>query len=618
MTDPGLVERAVGGAPVELRVAGVAVPAAALGPVTIRHGRRDLDSRPSAATLTAVLDAAGLDPLPGLGATVTVELTAAAVAAFGVTGSRRRFTGRVSDLRVAPVVGVHGPARLTLVAVGTRARLGVLRVGDVPWPVELDGARAGRVLAAAAALDPSLLVPAGQQTPGTVRVLARDVDRLPALRLLDELAADTGGELVETRAGELAWRDAAARTNALPAVTLTARDALARTTWSLDARGMVNRLSVAYGDEPAGGRQAEVETSDPVAAGVHGWSEARHATQLADLAAAASRATEVVGRRSRPRWTVDGLTVELVRGVPPATAGALLGLDQGSLVAVTGLPTTGPTSSSRLWVEGWTEQLTRDHWTLAFDVVDYAAAAPPPRWADVPTRTAPSDLEPAARDDPTSTTYWQARHSATTGNAAGTTITLTREGSAPPYAGGYTLPSTLSNLLLRRGYTTSLRLAGLVGQVVDVAADVEQPAGTTAQAFLIVQGTDSTTGAATYAVHYGPTHTAPASGRHVVTHRRQLLAGEVGYWPGVRLANTGRALVAGEVVRFRPVAAGRVVGDQGIGWSAAPADTSWLGATSWQLPDVNTGRWVDTPADTRWSSWSPPATSWAELTATGS
>jgi hypothetical protein len=64
-------------------------------------------------------------------------------------------------------------------------------------------------------------------------------------------------------------------------------------------------------------------------------------------------------------------------------AAILLDLEVSDLVAVTGFPSTGPFVTSSLWVEGWTETIARDEWTLVLNVSGFAYGGPPARWVDV-------------------------------------------------------------------------------------------------------------------------------------------------------------------------------------------------------------------------------------------
>lgn len=230
--------------------------------------------------------------------------------------------------------------------------------------------------------------------PGTVAVLARDVDRRYALELLDALAVDSQAELVELRDGRLEWHDALHRDADDPDVELTADQLLDDLVWAQTLAGLVNDLVVEYGEPDVDDVRPTVRIVDEVSAGDPniGPAEATLSTQLAAEVDAQTLAVTTVGRRSRPTWQLDGVAVDLLRTLDPATARKVLGLEFGDLVAVAGQPASAPLRSGRLWVEGWTETITRKAWRMAFDVSDYGATGPPIRWADVDADLSWSDV----------------------------------------------------------------------------------------------------------------------------------------------------------------------------------------------------------------------------------
>jgi hypothetical protein len=269
--------------------------------------------------------------------------------------------------------------------VGPKASLGRQLVGDTPWPAELDGARVARLLALATG------VTAGAVDSGTVQLLARDVDRQPLLKLLDDAATDAEGLVVELRDGTLAYHDADHRVAAATAVELTSAQVLWPLSWSQDLQGIVNDLTVSWG---AAEPQAEVRMTDTASIAVHGLYAAKVSTQLATQAAADAYALLTVARRARPWWDLPAMTLELVRGVPELAA-QLLALEVSDLLQVTGFPTDAPLQLGRLWVEGWTETVTAESWTLQLAVTPYGRTGPAARWVDVPSDLTWADLDPA-------------------------------------------------------------------------------------------------------------------------------------------------------------------------------------------------------------------------------
>lgn len=395
----GRVERVIGGPPLQLTLAGLAVPAqlenpdqpgrleGTHGPVTVRRWRSDPDSRPEPATCSVTvsaraLAAAGYVGPPQLGDELLVDLSPAAGAWLGLTPEQlpalRRFAGRLTDAEAIPETAGGGPALYKLAAAGPSARLGRLTIGEPPWPVELDGQRVERVLSAAAAQVDDLVI--GDVDAGTVSVLARDVDAQSAASLLDELAVSGGGELVELRDGTIEFHDAEHRRDAPSLVELTAGEVLAPASWKSTLAGLVNDLTLTYGAESA----LSVQLADQVAAGGPlGRLAAKLTTQLAAEADAQQRLHDLLGRRSRQRWRIDQLPVDLVASVSPAKAGLLLGSTFGDLVDVVGFPAAGPFAVAALWIEGQTETITARSWRLDLAVSEFGLTAPAPRFVDV-------------------------------------------------------------------------------------------------------------------------------------------------------------------------------------------------------------------------------------------
>lgn len=381
-----------GGDPFRLTVGADVLPAdAVVVGASITHGRRSADARPEAATLTATIRSEFLSAWPVLGTVVALDLTDGLLAALAAPeAARRRFVGRVVAPAVTPGVGLT-----TIVCAASRSRAARIPIGDTPWPAELDGARAARIVAEAAAADPTLVV--GAHDPGVAVVIARDVDRQPVGALLDDLAAYTGGDLWETRSGVLRWRDSRARENVPVALTFTAAEVLSGSTFAQDLDGLLNDLTVGYGltsFDPVTGTEAQATTRvvDTVAQGAAlgvGVLSASVATPLQSLADAERYARDTVGRRSRPRWRLPDLGVDVVRTVDPARRSALIAAEPGVVVRVEGLPTTGPTSTGEFFVEGWSEVIGKRDWRMTLAVTPRGLSGPGLRYLDVPATWQP-------------------------------------------------------------------------------------------------------------------------------------------------------------------------------------------------------------------------------------
>jgi hypothetical protein len=311
-----------------------------------------------------------------------------------------RFVGTVTDVGLTWDVGrgTYGAEpdvvpRGQVMGAGALAGTGRRYIGDVPWPQESDGARAGRILAAAAAT-------VGQVDPGTVQLLPRDVDRKAALELLGDTANDGGGVVWESADGLLNYADADHRRNTPPAATLDACDVLMAPHWSKTAAGLVNDVAVAYGIPPDGGDQPVVTTTNAASIAAYGRYAYSVTTELAALADAQARAQTLTVRGGYPAWNVTDLPLDL-SVLDDALTDLVLGLEVHDLLQLVGQPagTPSPGAVNSLWIEGWTERLTYGGHELTFSVSAYCRTVPPPRWNDVsPSQTWDSTLPSATWD----------------------------------------------------------------------------------------------------------------------------------------------------------------------------------------------------------------------------
>lgn len=396
----GYLEKLFGGCPLFMTIAGTDVTPGRIGPTSITRGRDGHTDRVAASVLTTTLIQRGTDPLPVLGDTITVDLGDAAATFFGVAAdpaARRRFTGRITDIRLSPLVGngnVSGALQIT--AAGPKATLGRIQVGGNNWPAENDSARAARILDAAAALDPTGTLTRGTTDPPVYELAARAGSAGYALALIDTLAGDVSGECAETRAGVLVWQSAEHRRTLPSILELDACSVIAPgTEWLTDSQGLVNDLTVNHGPAAA----STVQITDPAAmTGPIGRYASEVTSPLADTIEATSWATDVIARRGRPRWRMPILTLELTRSVTPAEAATLLEAETPALITLLNLPDIAPVglTDGRMFIEGSTEQWTRDGITYALAVTTHALTGPSPRWMDVdPAITwadVPSDL----------------------------------------------------------------------------------------------------------------------------------------------------------------------------------------------------------------------------------
>jgi hypothetical protein len=353
---------------------------------TIHHGRDDPGSQPEAST--AVLELVGA--LPSEAAIGTHIEILAELAGVGYP----RFDGEITDVAVGwDTVDLTRPR---IIAAGYLSRMGRRPIGDVPWPAELDGARVARIL------DLAGFTPDPTATdPGTVQILARDVDRQPALALAQAVASDGGGILWQDRAGVIAYADALHRRGAAVRLEVAACDVGIGLGWEASLEGLVNEAHVRYGDPPAGGgEQPEVTASDPVSIDARGLYGASLSTQIATAQDAQRRADEIVARQSDPAWVLGGLEIDLAILDPARTLELLEAVEIHELVSITGLPETSPATSALLWVEGWRESIEGVEgggisWRVSYATSDYCRTSAPPQWDDMQPEITWATIDPA-------------------------------------------------------------------------------------------------------------------------------------------------------------------------------------------------------------------------------
>jgi hypothetical protein len=345
--------------------------------VTVHHGRDDSGTQPEASTLGLDFTVTPDDPLPALveiGSVITVTHATG-------TLTSQRFRGRITDVALGwEAAGEDTPDNGVgqLTAVGTLADLGRRVIGDVPWPQELDGSRVARVMAAAGVtLDPLY------SDPGTVQIVARDVDSQPALGVAQSVAESGSGVLWQTKDGAVRYADAMHRRAIPVSLTLDACDILVTPTWRRTLEGLVNSVSIGYGI--ASGSEQQPRYVDSNAASIARYETWGYSvsTELAALADAQALGQTLLVRNSSPIWVMGTLPVD-IDGLSAADYDALLSLDMHSLVSLTGLPAIGaaPTTAA-LWVEGWREVFEYRSHTIELVVSGYCRTVPPPLWDDV-------------------------------------------------------------------------------------------------------------------------------------------------------------------------------------------------------------------------------------------
>jgi hypothetical protein len=618
--------------------------------VTVNHGRDDSGSQPEASSASVDFTATPNDPLPAvveIGGVITVTTTTPTVTSV-------RFSGRITDLALGwddagEDTPDNGVGKLT--AVGILAELGRRVIGDVPWPQELDGARVSRVMSAAGiTLDPAY------SDPGTVQIIARDVDSQPALGVAQDAAASGGGIVWSTKAGEIRYADSMHRKGIQPALSLDSCDILITPTWRRTLEGLVNEVSIGYGAAPDGGEQPRYTATEPTSQGKFGRYGYSVTTALAALADAQAMGQLLLVRNSTPVWVMAALPVD----VPSLTAAeydALLGLEMHSLVTLTGLPaiSSAPTTAN-LWVEGWKETLEYGRHDIELVVSGYCRTVPPPRWDDVDPawiwgsqtlteRRRNTIRNPAARVNLTDWSF---------GPGTGGVVS-----SARMTDGSLTIPETGQAIpyYQRATWTTPPTAWASTGPVIGApstdAINVTGGAVTTLSAYCRTSHADRNmqivctfhdAAAAQVGTVTGPLVAVGGTTWRRVTATVTVPAAAVRGYMRIYSNSSGTNWTAGDTVDLAAIlvesagsagvyidgATPDVVNTWDYAWAGpadasqsvqssiatvsggVPSDLTWDGATCWG-PPANYGRWNDQPATLRWDQ-VPAATTWDTYT----
>lgn len=349
--------------------------------VSIVHGRSDPDGQPdaSACTLTLVDDDGTMPSVLEIGRFLFVETNLNPPTDDPVW--RTRFVGRISDYDLGwEEAGEATPDTPIgqVIAVGPLEGMGRRSVGSVVMPAENDGARVARIMAAAGYGAPATI------DPGTVGLIARDVNVTDALSLAQSVAADARGVLWEDKAGTIGYADAEHRRAAPVALALDVCDVLTTPTWRKTTAGLINEVAIGYGVPAAGADQPRYTATDADSVARYGRYGFESTTQLAALADATALGQLLLVRNKTPPWNMAALPID-VAGLDAADTATLLELDMHSLIQLTGMPAVVdvPTTAN-LWVEGWAETLAYGRHDLVLNVSGFCRTAPAPRWDDVP------------------------------------------------------------------------------------------------------------------------------------------------------------------------------------------------------------------------------------------
>ncbi len=329
-----------------------------LADVSIHHGREQLVDEPTATSCQLTIRNVGAGVARDF--RVGVSLVVTAEDAGRASLSVPRFTGRVTDAAL-------DVDELTVVAVGRLATLGQYAIGASSWPAEPWSARVRRLFTEAG-LDAILDL---QADASFDPVLApRDPATAGETTLGDYLAyvAPMVGAAVTDRPDGLILVQAIGARSLEGYLALDPADVAYAPAWE-QVLPAGNIVTVRY----TGDQSESVTITDQASVDHYGRRPRTIDTSFVELADATTRATEALARGAWSRWQI-----------PEAPILRPLELTIGEPVEISAMPEASPFDPWTPIVEGWTDTITRDEWTMRLALSDPLASGLGLPWNIVP------------------------------------------------------------------------------------------------------------------------------------------------------------------------------------------------------------------------------------------
>jgi len=331
-----------------------------LADVTIHAGRSDVSDEPTASTCQLTIH--------GVDGTFTRAFrtgSSLAVTVTDGTSSRPRFTGRITDARL-------DVDELTAIAAGPLSTLSQHTIGTTGvWPIETWSARVTRAFTEAGRQGELVLVP---DTGFDPQLAARDSSTAGPTKLSDYLAflaAMVGAAVADLPDGRMLVQAIGARTLA-NAIVLDPADVAYAPGWE-QILPAGNIVTVRY----TGDQSQSVTVQDQASIGLYGERPVTIDTAFVNQSDALNRANQRLARSAYSHWNIPEAPV--LRG---------LDLTVGEPVELTEMPAASPFTFWTPILEGWTDELSRDEWTMRLALSDPLASGLIFPWEDVD----PADL----------------------------------------------------------------------------------------------------------------------------------------------------------------------------------------------------------------------------------
>lgn len=187
-----------------------------------------------------------------------------------------------------------------------------------------------------------------------------------AVDALRECESTEGGVLFDGRNGRVTFHNRSRRYTATPAATLDMASQHVGSDFApkLDRSALTNDVTV---ENPTTGQQARLTSAESV--DEYGVASSSARSLATTSGALEQKASWLVASYAEPRTRVPSLTVDVLahQGLTPS-AQTLLGLDVGSLLAVTNAPTQADTTDQSYFVEGYTETIGPESYEITFNL----------------------------------------------------------------------------------------------------------------------------------------------------------------------------------------------------------------------------------------------------------
>ena len=349
---------------------GVSIPLSGiLSDLTIHHGRDDISSEPTATTCQLTL----LEVPRSLVEAFEVGQSLSVLVRDGAGPAFPRFTGHVTDAEL-------DRDELTIIGTGDVSRLRLYPIGDTDWPIESWSARVTRAFTEAGLVSRLELHPDPGFDPQLAARTAETAGPTTLGDYLTFLVGMVGAAVTDRPDGRIL----------VQAIGSRSLDNL----YELDP-GLVEYAPKWVQDLPGGnivtvrytGDQSEsVTVTEPASVSQYGERAETIDTAFVSAADATARATQRLGRAAFAHWNI-----------PEAPVLAGLELELGAAVLLSGMPAASPSDPWSPVLEGWTDDIHGDAWTMTLSLSDPLISGLTLPWDAVPTGAAYlwSTIDPA-------------------------------------------------------------------------------------------------------------------------------------------------------------------------------------------------------------------------------